>query len=352
MQIPAYIRFVFISLAIIIFFFGLYIAEYLLVPLALAFLLAILLLPLCRFLEGIGLPRFPSVLLTLILAFLLLCLLGFGLWLMIAGLAEDIPQIGEKLLGIVDKFQAFLQKNLDIQLTLNADYIRDSLGKILQRGSAFFSGTVSATANAFSLFVITLISVFFFLYYRSFFRDFLFRIFSENFHQTLSGLLTDTRKLASGYIRGLLLMMLIIGALNTLGLWLLGIDYALLWGALSGLLAVIPYIGISIGALLPALYALVTTDSLLYPLGVLLIFGFVQFLEGNFITPNIMSKSISLNPYAVIIAIFIGGHLWGIAGIILFIPYLAILKNIFDEFEKTRPIGFLLGNPHLQKKNK
>lgn len=352
MQIPAYIKFVFISLAIIIFFYILYAAGFLLMPLALALLLSILLLPLCRFLESIYIPRLPAVLLTLFITFIVISGVGFGISLLIADLAEDIPQIGEKLLGVVDTFQVFLKDNLGLQPQFQSDYIKDSLGSIMRRGSTFFSGTLSATANAFSFAVIFLISVFFFLYYRSFFRKFLYKVFNDSFHKTLSKLLTETKKLASGYITGLLLMMLIIAILNTLGLWILGIDYPVLWGLLSGLLAVIPYIGITLGALLPLLFALVTTDSLLYPLGVVLIFGFVQFLEGNFITPNIMSKNVSLNPYAVIIAIFIGGQLWGIAGIILFIPYLAILKNILDEFEETRAIGFLLGNAKIEENQK
>lgn len=349
MRIPVYIKFVFVSLIFIIFFFGLYIAEFLLVPLGLALLLSLLLLRLCQWIEAVGVPRFIAVLLSLLAVFILFCLIGLGLWLLISDLADDIPEIGEKLLGVVDKFQQFIKNNFAYEPQIQTGYIKDSMGKIIQQGSALFSGTVSATANVFSLLVITLISIFFFLYYRGFLRKFLYRIFPENLHKSLSNLLSDTRSIASGYISGLLLMMLIIAALNTIGLLLLGIEYAVLWGVLSGLLAVIPYIGITIGALLPALYALVTTDSFLFPLGVVLIFGFVQFLEGNFITPNIMSKRVSLNPFAIIIGIFIGGHLWGIAGIILFIPYLAILKNIFDEFESTKPLGFLLGNPHLEE---
>ncbi|WP_262901636.1 AI-2E family transporter [Salegentibacter tibetensis] len=235
---------------------------------------------------------------------------------------------------------------------MQSDYIRDSLGSIVQKGSDFFTGTLSATASVFTFGVILLLSVFFFIYYRKFFREFLYKLFPESLHEKLSNLLSETKNSVTGYISGLFLMMLTVGTLNSLGLWILGIDYALLWGVLSGLLAVIPYIGAAIGGILPTLYALIAMDSLLYPLGVIGVFGFVQFLEGNFITPNIMSRRVSLNPFAVIIAIFIGERIWGIAGIILFIPYLAILKNIFDEFESTKPFGFLLGNPSETKEEK
>lgn len=351
MQIPGYIKFVFFSLAVIISFYFLSVAGFILIPLAMGLLIAILLLPISRFFEKIYVPRFWSVLLTILIVFIILSAIIIGLSIPVSQLIEDIPQIGEKLLSVINQSQDFLKNNLNIEPQFQSDYIKDHLSNILQRGSAFFSGTLTATANVFSFGVILLLSVFFILYYRSFFREFLERIFPDHLQETISGLITDTKKLASGYIKGMLLMMLTVGTLNTLGLWLLGIEHPVLWGGLSGMLAVIPYIGISIGGLLPFLFALVTTDSLIYPLGVILIFGFVQFLEGNFITPNIMSNKVSLNPYAVIIAIFIGGRIWGIAGIILFIPYLAILKNILDEFAQTKAVGFVLGNPNMKQDN-
>src|SRR5690606_28894066 len=114
----------------------------------------------------------------------------------------------------------------------------------------------------------------------------------------------------------------------------------------------IPYLGIFIGSLLPIVYAFLTKDSLLYPLGVAAVFWFVQFIEGNFITPNVVGNKVSLNPFAAIIALFVGGAVWGPAGMILFIPYLALLKVIFDVIEPLEPYGFLLGNPDSNNKSK
>ncbi|MBZ9630860.1 AI-2E family transporter [Salegentibacter sp. LM13S] len=346
MRIPLYIRFVFFALAIIIFFYALVVADFILMPLALAFLIAILLLPMSRFFENLGVARILSVSFSILLVIVVLSLLSFGIGMLVSNLAKDITQIDEKLFEVVNRVQSFFQERLNMEPQSKSDYIKDSIGSIVQQGSDFFTGTLSATASVFTFAVILLLSVFFFLYYRDFFREFFYKIFPESLHGKISNLLLETKRAVTGYISGLLLMMLTVGTLNGLGLWILGVDYALLWGALSGLLAAIPYIGVTIGGILPMLYTLVAMDSLLYPLGVIGVFGFVQFLEGNFITPNIMSSRVSLNPFAVIIAIFIGESVWGIGGIILFIPYLAILKNVLDEFETTKPFGFLLGNPH------
>ena len=174
---------------------------------------------------------------------------------------------------------------------------------------------------------------------------FLYRLFNPEHHTEVGTTVLKIEKVVRSYILGLFTVILIIAVLNTVGLMLLGIQHAMFFGALAAVLTIIPYIGIFIGSLLPIVFALVTKDSLWYPLGVALIFWAVQFLEGNFITPNIIGGRVSINPFAAILALFFGGMIWGAIGMILSIPVLAILKVIFDTIEPLRPYGFLLGNP-------
>lgn len=143
---------------------------------------------------------------------------------------------------------------------------------------------------------------------------------------------------------GQLTVMLIIALLNTIGLYFLGIKYAWFFGILASLLMILPYIGITIGSIFPAIFALATIDSPYYALGVIVWFLFVQFLEGNFITPNIVGGKIALNPLASMLAIILGGMLYGFAGFILALPLAALLKILCDVSPKTEPFGFILGN--------
>ncbi len=120
------------------------------------------------------------------------------------------------------------------------------------------------------------------------------------------------------------------------------INYAIFFGILISSLAIIPYFGILIGAVLAAIYALLTTDSLWYPAGVIIVNSIVQFLEGNFITPYIMGSRLSLNPLAIIIFLSIGGWVWGALGMIMSVPLLAITKMVCDNVESLHPYGKLL----------
>jgi predicted PurR-regulated permease PerM len=136
------------------------------------------------------------------------------------------------------------------------------------------------------------------------------------------------------------------------GLMIMGVPYAVFFGIFASVLTIIPYIGILIGAALPALFTLVQTGSLVQALIVVGIFAFVQFLEGNFITPNITGSKVSINPFAAVVALIVGGEIWGAAGMILSIPIIAILKVLFDATESLEPFGFLLGDIHSNDPNK
>src|SRR5690606_8026084 len=117
------------------------------------------------------------------------------------------------------------------------------------------------------------------------------------------------------------------------------------FGILALLLMLIPYIGIAFGCIMPALFALATKDSYWYAVGVVAWFQFVQFLEANFITPNIVGSKISLNPLVSILSLFLFSMLFGFAGLILALPLTAILKVIFDAVGELKPYGFLLSEP-------
>jgi predicted PurR-regulated permease PerM len=196
--------------------------------------------------------------------------------------------------------------------------------------------------------------MFFFLLYRRFFQIFIYKVFSKSGnHSKVKQVLAKLYDVQQNYLIGLLTVMLIVGVLNSVGLLLLGIDYAIFFGFLASFLLLIPYIGIIIGSLIPALLALVTKDSVWYSVGVIAIFAFVQFLEGNLITPKITGSKVSMNSFIAILSIIMFSMLWGTIGMILALPVTASLKVIFDSSARLRPYGFLIGEPldeHLKSK--
>lgn len=142
----------------------------------------------------------------------------------------------------------------------------------------------------------------------------------------------------------MLVVYLIVGALNSAGLLLLGVPHAVLFGFLAAVMTFIPYVGIIVASLLPISISWITFNSAWYPIGVILVFTIVQYLESNIIFPWAVSSKLQINTLATLIVIVAGGILWGAAGMILFIPFVAIIKLIADQTENLKWLSLLLGN--------
>jgi predicted PurR-regulated permease PerM len=325
-------------------------AKSLLVPVSFGLVLSLLLHPLCTKLERLKLPRLAAVSIAIVFIIIILAAVLYIISTQFGRIASDLTEIGDKINLLIARAQKFFESTFGIQQIDQTRYVRDSLESLIRSSSAFFTGTLTATAGIFADLIIVLLTLFFFLYYSHFLKVFLYKIVSPTRHDELKDILTKVSVVVQDYITGLLTVMAIVAVLNSIGLLLLGIKYAIFFGVLAAILTIIPYLGILIGSLLPILFALATKDSLWYPIGVAGIFWFVQFLEGNFITPNVIGNKVSINPFAAILALFIGAEVWGPSGMILFIPFMAMSKVFFDVIEPLKPFGFLLGNPHDDEK--
>jgi predicted PurR-regulated permease PerM len=168
---------------------------------------------------------------------------------------------------------------------------------------------------------------------------------SEKNKENLPTILFETIKVYFNYIKGMVLVYFIVGVLNSIGLLILGVEHAILFGMTSALMTIIPYVGILISSIIPVSMVWIEKGNGLYPLGVIGVFSIVQFLEGNIISPYIIGKQLGINAFASITAIFLGGLLWGFSGMILFLPFAAILKIISGHIDGLKPIDLLLKTP-------
>jgi len=323
----------------------LYILRETIIPLAFSILLAILLHPVCAWLEVRRVPRIGAILLSILALFTVIVVLVYVVSVQIGSFAEELPRITEKAEAILDQTLTMGERYLNISRTQQVSEAKKYLINALSEGRAVLLNTLVTTTGAISTFVLIPLYIFFFLLYRDFFRMFVHKAVRSVPNEELNLLLKKIYEVIQSYLSGLFLVILIVGVLNSVGLLILGVPHAIFFGFLAGFLILIPYIGILIGSILPALLAIVTMDSPWYAVGVIGVMSFVQFLEGNLITPHIVGSKVSVNPLAAIIALFLGGQLWGLSGLILALPVTAILKVIMDTIPSLEPYGFLLGEP-------
>ncbi len=314
------------------------------IPLAFAALLSVVMLPVVSRIEKkTGLTL--AVTITLIGTVVILGLAGWILVNQIINLVNDLPNLESRF----DKFVQQVNTMLTDQLNIKSE----DQNKMLQDFAKSVSGYVGAfllnTTNTLSTLIQIPIYLFLLLIYREKFKAFFLALLPNN---EQLGWKKDIENVIQGYISGLMLVTLIIAALNTIGLLFLGIDHAIFFGVLSGLLTIIPYVGIFIGALMPVLMALITKDSYWYAIGVVGVFTVVQFMEGNFITPRITGSKVSINALAAIIALLIGGKILGIAGMILAVPAIGVLKILLSYSSQLKPFVILLGDDDAIERKK
>lgn len=314
---------------------GIILIKDIVIPLAFAAFLSVVMLPAIKWMESKKVNTVLAIMLVLVGLSSILILLGWLIVDQIALLLQDLPDIETRLDAFTTKTSRMLRNEFGFSLSEQNTFIKD----VLKSVSAYAGDVLVSTTNLISLVIQIPIYIFLFLIYRDKFRSFFQKLLPSQEEMNWK---KDLENVLQGYVTGLSLVTLIVAALNTIGLALLGIEHAIFFGLLSGLLTVIPYVGIFIGAALPTLLALLTKDSAWYGVGVIAIFSVVQFLEGNFITPRITGSKVSINALAAIIALLLGGKILGIAGMILAVPAIGVVKIIISHTEHLKAFVVLL----------
>lgn len=344
-KMPFYVKYFFILGSLLLSVYVINQLNFLLNPLIAAFIIAVILKPLCSAMEKFKIPRIFSTLFSGLLLLIILVTLFFLLSNGIETIIYELHTITERLSGWADQIQQWSVSHLGLSPQDQFFDFKNTLTTFFKSSMTFLRITLSTTAGFFSAFLLFATALFFFLYYREFLISFIYQFFNTTSHSQLAHTLTKVEHVIQNYFFGVLIVIFVIATLNSIGLVLLRIEHAFFFGILAAFLSIIPYIGITIGSLLPIIFTLLTKDSFWYAAGVLVLFSLVQFLEGNFLTPKIIGRQVSVNPFAAILSLFVGGMLLGMAGVIFAVPLLAIIKVFCDEIPALHPIGYVIGNP-------
>ncbi len=347
-QLPLLANAVLVLVGLIAFFYILDIGAGILIPLVFSFVFSLFLYPLCRKLERYKVPRALAILTCLLLVIGVLSLVFWMIYENILSFSADLPKMQERGQELVTSLQKFIERTFQLSSEGQIEWLRQNLRSFVNTGGQLLNGAINTTTTFLAQLFLIPVYTFFILLYRHVFRGFLNRVFDVEHHEKVGHILVQIETVIQKYIVGLITVVSIIAVLNVIGLISIGIKHAIFFGVLAAFLTIIPYIGIFIGSLLPILYALAMTDSLFYPLAVLIWFQIVQMLEGNVITPNIVGSQVSINPLVAMLALLIGGSLWGIAGMIIFVPLTAMLKVILDNIPTLAPYGFLLSEGEIK----
>jgi len=317
----------------------LYLGRDLFILLSFSLLISFVLYPICSWLEKKRIPRMVAILLSLVL----LLIPVFGLIFLFVNqltlVSREWANIEPKLIELISRFSQNIIDDYSVSREKQMEWLNQSASGFLNYAMKLMY------SSTFMLTMLILVPVFsvLILYYRHMLVVVSFRLFPNERKENIKNILFMTVTTYYNFIKGMTIVYAVVGALNSIGLILLGVPNAIFFGFTAAILTFIPYVGIMVGALLPIVVSWITFNSVWYPVAVVLIFSLVQYLEANVIFPLAVSNRLKINALATLTVIIVGGLLWGLAGMILFVPFLGILKLIADQHPKMKTLSILLG---------
>jgi predicted PurR-regulated permease PerM len=327
------------------------VAKQILIPLGIALLLAFILFPVHKKFSSWGMGNILAAFLSILL---LVLIIGGGVTFFsaeIISLSDEISNFGEKLTKLYTDVIVYINENVSLVNNLEKDKLLDDLKSWLKDSAgSLLGGTFNSTANFFTGLVTMFIYMFLFLIYQKGLVRAFMKFSPSDKKDQFFKMLKNIQEVGQKYLSGMLVLIIILGVINSVGLWIIGIDSPFLFGFLAATLSIIPYIGTTLGASIPVLYAFMSHDSLFIPLAVAILFWVIQLVESNFLSPKVVGNSVNVNAFAAILSLIIGASIWGVAGMVLFLPFAAMLKVICEEYEPLQPVALLIGNANFQER--
>ena len=337
---PFYFRVSMILFMLLLICIFLYFGSDIIVPFALAVLLAILLIPLNVYIEKKGLSRINAIVLSLGLACIIIGGIIYFLSTQLLAFLEDIPEIKKRINALILSVQKWLQARFHISIREQTSYLNSAGAS----GPGVIGNTFLSLKDTFLVLTLLPIYTFLILYYRDMLKKFLIDIFKDENRERVEDVLRESRGVIQNYMVGLMIEMGIVALINFGGFFLIGIKYPIFLAVLAAVLNLIPYIGMLIASIFVTIITLTSSPNTADALWALVWLFVVQFFDNNIIMPKVVGSKVKINALITILGVLIGGALCGIPGTFLSIPGIAILKVIFERVDELKPWGMLLSD--------
>lgn len=329
--------------------FGLFailiLAKSILIPLAFALFMSFILFPLAKKFESWGIGIILAAFLSILTVILII---GGGIFLFSTQLVEltkELADFQDKIVRAFADITLYLNKNVNFIPNLEKNELSDKIKELLSKSTgSLISKTFTTTTTFLAGLLGTIIFTFLILIYRQGLTKALMKFSPVDKRERVLKMFKSVQQVGQKYLSGIILLIIIIGMANSIGLLIIGIDNPFMFGFLAAVLSIVPYVGTAVGAVFPILYAFVSFDSMWPAVAVAILFWAVQMISDNFLSPKIVGGSLHVNALVAILSLIIGALVWGVAGMILFLPFAAMLRVFCEEYEELKPIALLIGD--------
>jgi len=339
-------------LLVILIWIILYYGKNILIPICLASFLAMLVSPMSNKMEEKGIGRIGSSLISVLTVILALTFVLSLVFFQATEMGKDSPKIKQNAEKYLDRIKSTVEEKFHIPAEKQITFLKKQSKIAIESSLSYLSALLTGITGIISILVITVVFMFLLLYQREKYETFFIKLYSDINAEEVQKVVRKITKVSQHYLTGRLISIVFLVVMFTIGLTLIGVKNAFFLSLIAGLLTIIPYIGSIIGGLFPVLMALITEDSGNTALYALIVVVLISSIDNYFIEPYFVGGEVNLSAFFTILTIMIGGFMWGVAGMILFIPLFAIAKIIFDQIEILHPYGYLIGDQEKSRASK
>ena len=329
----------------------LYVGQHVLIPFSFSCLLAILLVSPSRRLESLGLSRGFASMISLLIALVVFFVVFYFISSSIVSFKSDFPAMVKNIQQAIADLRVWLQVRFNLSTEKVQEMMNSSTSDVLPKTSALVNTAITTVGDAFLIGIIVFLQTFLLLLYRSLILRFFISLFADEFSPRIFNIVDRTRYVIRSYIVGLFIEMVVVAIAYCGALFILGVKYALLLGVIGAMLNLIPYLGICIACLLTALitFSTNTPSTVIWSVASIIL---IHFIDANILLPKIVGSKVRINALATIMGVIIGSALWGIPGMFLAVPVMAIIKVIFEDIPALYPFAIIMDDDGEINNNK
>ncbi len=338
-----------VLLAIFLFIYGLIAARNFLYPIAFGFVLAYLGYPLANWLEMKGLPRILAILIVIFGTLALMAGFTIAAYHIITPITINFSDLADKAIENLIEMSVIAGQYFGMDTSNIAETISSQVGSAFDAGGKQLGTVFSATTNTIVAFGLLPVYIFLFLYYRTKFMYFMLHLAGKSRRGEMVIMLREIAAVMVRYLGGVFIVVFILFFINSIGLLIIGLPFAIPLGVTAALFNFIPYFGTLLGGLVPLTFAFLVEGSPILAFKVVILFIIIQFIENNILTPNIVGGNVNINPFFIITGLVAASMIWGIPGMLLIVPFLASLRILFKHIDFMNPYAFLLGQEGMRR---
>ncbi|MGY3214168.1 AI-2E family transporter [Mucilaginibacter sp. HD30] len=326
----------------------LYVAKPVLVPVAFALVLAMLLIPLCKRMEKVGLNRAVAVLTCILLLLLTFAvIIGLLSW-QLSSLIDDMNNIEERLTSMMQRIQQFISTRTGIDSSQQKELV-EQVNK--EAPASMISQVTGIITGGLVNVILVLVYIFMLMYFRNHLMTFIKKAVPATQRGNVADMVQCAGEVSQQYLIGLSQMIVTLWIMYSIGFTIAGVKYAIFFAILCGTLEIIPFVGNLTGTALTVMMGIVQGGDFKLIGGILVTYALVQFIQSYILEPLVVGKGVNLNPLFTILGIVIGEAVWGLPGMVLAVPIFGMIKIFCDHFDALKPYGFLLGCGDKGSKN-